>query len=101
MGRKYLHREIREKNGAYGGGCSFSALDGLFSFYSYRDPNALRSLESFNNSIDWVLKPESITEQDLTEAKLTTFSSLDAPIAASGEGMSFFKYGLTDVMRQS
>ena len=37
----YLHREIREKGGAYGGGCSASPLSGNFSFTSYRDPNQL------------------------------------------------------------
>jgi Zn-dependent M16 (insulinase) family peptidase len=31
----FLHREIREKGGAYGGGASHST-DGVFSFWSYR-----------------------------------------------------------------
>ena len=34
----YLHREIREKGGAYGGFSLYNAEDGLFSFGSYRDP---------------------------------------------------------------
>lgn len=36
MTAKFLHREIREKGGAYGGGAT--AQNGLFGFYSYRDP---------------------------------------------------------------
>ncbi len=63
MGRKFLHREIREKNGAYGGGCSFSGLDGLFSFYSYRDPNGLKSLKSFDDSVKWAIESDNISEQ--------------------------------------
>ena len=32
----YLHREIREKGGAYGGGAFYDAAEGFFGFYSYR-----------------------------------------------------------------
>ena len=32
----YLHREIRETGGAYGGGAFFDATEGFFGFYSYR-----------------------------------------------------------------
>ena len=51
----FLHREIREKNGAYGGGASFSALSGVFNFMSYRDPNFSNTLSAFSSSVDWVL----------------------------------------------
>lgn len=39
MTAKFLHREIREKGGAYGGGARLGG--GLFSFYSYRWVGAL------------------------------------------------------------
>lgn len=35
MTAKFLHGEIREKGGAYGGGARMGG-GGLFSFYSYR-----------------------------------------------------------------
>lgn len=35
MTAKFLHGEIREKGGAYGGGAKIGG-DGLFAFYSYR-----------------------------------------------------------------
>ena len=96
---KYLHREIREKNGAYGGGASYSAYDGLFSFYSYRDPNPKNSLLAMENSLHW-LDGNAPTEQDLLEAKLSVFSSLDAPLDVSSDGLALFKYGITDLERQ-
>ncbi|KAK9764183.1 Mitochondrial presequence protease [Basidiobolus ranarum] len=34
MTHRYLHREIREKNGAYGGGAGYAANTGIFSFFS-------------------------------------------------------------------
>ena len=50
----YLHGEIREKGGAYGGGASFGA-NGVMSLYSYRDPNLVPTLQHFNDSIQWIL----------------------------------------------
>lgn len=45
---KYLHREIREKNGAYGGGATFASSSGILSFYSYRDRSRIKqSHQSF------------------------------------------------------
>ncbi|KXS47524.1 MAG: peptidase M16C associated domain-containing protein, partial [Marinobacter sp. T13-3] len=34
----YLHRAIREKGGAYGGGAGQDSVTGVFRFFSYRDP---------------------------------------------------------------
>jgi Zn-dependent M16 (insulinase) family peptidase len=36
----YLHPEIREKGGAYGSGAMSG--EGLWSFYSFRDPNTTK-----------------------------------------------------------
>ncbi len=97
---KLLHKEIREMGGAYGGGASYSSLNGLFSFYSYRDPNPTNSLTVFDKAPQWFLGNYKITDQDLLEAKLSVFSSLDAPIDISSEGQHEFLYGITDVDRQ-
>ena len=35
----YLHREIREKGGAYGSGIKMDRDNGLALIFSYRDPN--------------------------------------------------------------
>ena len=42
---RYLHRELREKGGAYGGGAVSS--EGYFSMFSYRDPNTVATLNQF------------------------------------------------------
>lgn len=41
-----LHREIREKGGAYGSGCKYSE-QGALTFFSYRDPNHMKTYEIF------------------------------------------------------
>ena len=41
------HTAIREQGGAYGGGASYNAGRGSFSFYSYRDPRVEGTLKDF------------------------------------------------------
>ncbi|RHZ71766.1 hypothetical protein Glove_253g72 [Diversispora epigaea] len=99
MKTHYLHREIRERNGAYGGGAVYSSTNGIFSFYSYRDPKALDTLETFHKSIDWVLD-RKFTQQEIDEAKLSIFQALDAPISVSQEGNIYFEEKISDDLRQ-
>jgi len=60
---RFLHREIREKGGAYGGGSGFSSIDGLFSLYSYRDPNPQRTVSVFDEALKWFMETKEITDQ--------------------------------------
>ena len=114
MTAKFLHGEIREKGGAYGGGARMGG--GLFSFYSYRwathwsrlqtvlqhkfvcdftltfishlsprDPNSVQTLSAFRKGVDWA-KSGQFTQQDIDEAKLSVFSAVDSPVAPSNKG---------------
>ncbi|KAJ1823818.1 Mitochondrial presequence protease, partial [Coemansia sp. RSA 2599] len=96
----YLHREIRERNGAYGGGAGYSAVQGIFSFFSYRDPSPISTIDTFGRSIKWILEEHDISEREMTEAKLSVFGDLDTPLSVAEEGMSYFTTGITDDMRQ-
>ncbi|KAF7732517.1 Mitochondrial presequence protease [Apophysomyces ossiformis] len=99
MTNHFLHREIREKNGAYGGGARYAGLNGLFSFYSYRDPRTLETLDTYTDAVKWV-KQRAFTDQEMTEAKLSIFQGIDAPQSVSEEGMLQFVNGISDEMRQ-
>ena len=96
----YLHREIREKGGAYGGGCASDPMSSLFSFYSYRDPNTTETLETFTKSIEWATQSGNITKKELEEAQLRAFKQLDAPLAPSARGKSGFISGVSEAERQ-
>jgi Zn-dependent M16 (insulinase) family peptidase len=96
---KHLHHEIREKGGAYGGGASASGLGGLFSFYSYRDPNPQNTMRIVENAGKWAMQ-RNWTDRDLEEAKLSVFQSVDAPQSVSDEGMTRFLTGVTEEMQQ-
>jgi Zn-dependent M16 (insulinase) family peptidase len=71
----------------------------MLKFSTYRDPHVARSLEVFNNSVNW-LRQGSWTQQDLEEAKLRTLADMDTPVAPSERGESTFSLGLTNEMRQ-
>ncbi|XP_076750537.1 presequence protease, mitochondrial [Xylocopa sonorina] len=90
----YLHPEIREKGGAYAGGATLST-DGIFAFYSYRDPNSTRTLDLFEKAHDFLSK-YPLSQSDIDEAKLGIFQRFDAPVSPSNRGMIKFKYNLTD-----
>lgn len=85
---RFLHREIREKGGAYGGGAAYSP-GGNFSFYSYRDPNSTQTLSTFDAAVEWVLSG-GFCERDVEEAKLGVFQAVDAPVAPAAKGKRLF-----------
>jgi Zn-dependent M16 (insulinase) family peptidase len=74
----YLHREIREKGGAYGGFSLYSPEDGLFCLASYRDPHIVSTLNVFENALDF-LQPGNFTQEDINEAVLQICSDIDRP----------------------
>ncbi|XP_066596308.1 presequence protease, mitochondrial-like [Prorops nasuta] len=89
----YLHPEIREKGGAYGGGAKLTT-EGVFAFYSYRDPNSTRTLDIFDKTHEF-LAHYSFPQVDIDEAKLGIFQQVDAPVAPGNRGLSKFTLGLT------
>jgi len=97
--QKYIHPEIREKGGAYGGGARYNPIDGVFSFTSYRDPSFERSLKIMQDAGRWVLD-QNIDDEMLGEMKLSIFKDLDSPISVQQEGMMDFLNGITEEMQQ-
>ncbi|KAI1800992.1 Metalloenzyme, LuxS/M16 peptidase-like protein [Daldinia bambusicola] len=96
---KHLHHEIREKGGAYGGGAYMKGLEGIFGFYSYRDPDPQNTLAIMKNAGRWAVD-KKWTDRDLEEAKISVFQSVDAPKSVSAEGMLRFMSGVTNEMQQ-
>ncbi|MCD6184631.1 MAG: insulinase family protein [Deltaproteobacteria bacterium] len=97
----FLHREIREKGGAYGGFASYNGEDGIFSFGSYRDPHIVATLKVYDNAFDFI-KKGSYTEEDIKEAILQQCSDMDAPDPPGPASRKAFHRklaGLTDSAR--
>jgi len=93
LSSKFLHPEIREKGGAYGGGSM--AGSGTFTFYSYRDPKNLETFSVYRKSGEWALE-NNFDQKDVDEAILRVFQSLDAPVTPGYKGIRQFLTGISD-----
>lgn len=85
----YLHREIRERGGAYGGMAGYAPESGLFSLLSYRDPHVVRTLGVFDDGARWAAAGR-FSPQDVKEAVLGVFSDLDTPLSPAGKAAREF-----------
>ncbi|MEN8244436.1 MAG: insulinase family protein, partial [Thermodesulfobacteriota bacterium] len=92
----YLHREIREKGGAYGGFALYSSETGLFNFASYRDPHILSTLAAFEGAADFI-RSGKYTEEDIKEAILQVCSEIDKPDPPGPAAKKAFYRGLVNL----
>jgi Zn-dependent M16 (insulinase) family peptidase len=74
----YLHREIREKGGAYGGFAIYSSEDGIFYFGSYRDPHIVSTLNAYDGAQNFI-RSGHFSHEDIKEAVLQVCSEIDKP----------------------
>ena len=98
----YLHREIREIGGAYGGLSIYNAEDGIFCLASYRDPHIVRTLNVYDRIVDFI-ESGAFTEADINEAKLQVCADIDRPDPPGPSARKAFYrklLGLTDDERQ-
>ena len=99
----YLHREIREKGGAYGGMAGYNSDGGLFSMLSYRDPHLERTLNVYRQAVEWACQGE-FSDEMVKQSVLTAFAELDRPLSPGSRGFREFihqQQGLTHEMLQS
>jgi Zn-dependent M16 (insulinase) family peptidase len=98
----YLHREIREKGGAYGGFAVYNSEDGLFSFASYRDPHIVSTLNVFDQAAQFI-RSGDYSEEDINEAILQICADIDKPDAPGAAARKAFYreiISLSDEARQ-
>ncbi len=110
----YLHREIREKGGAYGGFAVYSPETGLFSLGSYRDPHVVSTLKVYDG-VARFLQTENFKQEDIKEAILQVCSEIDKPdppgpaarkafyrsiVSLTDEIRLVFKHKLLDLTRE-
>jgi Zn-dependent M16 (insulinase) family peptidase len=98
----FLHREIREKGGAYGGFAIYNTEEGIFSFGSYRDPHIIRTLDVYDKACEYIMKGD-YTQTDVKEAILQVCSEIDKPETPGPAAMKAFYRDiarLTDEIRR-
>ena len=85
MGYDYLYNQVRVKGGAYGCMSGFSK-NGDSYFVSYRDPNLVKTLETYNGAVNY-LKNFSGDERTMTQYLIGAISDLDAPLTPQSKGL--------------
>lgn len=95
LSSKYLHPEIREKGGAYGGGAAASS--GAFTFYSYRDPKSIETFSVYRKAGEWAANT-NFNQDDVGEAILRVFQKLDDPVQPGYRGLRNFLNGVDEEM---
>lgn len=81
----WMWEKVRVQGGAYGGHSVFDMHSGAFTFVSYRDPNLLASLNTYDATGDFLENLE-ISQAELTKAIIGTVGDLDAYLLPDAKG---------------
>jgi len=98
----WLWERVRVQGGAYGGFCRFDPHSGVFTFLSYRDPNLLETLDTYDNTSKF-LKELDLNETELTRSIVGAIGDMDTyqlPPAKGFTSLVRHLIGLTDDRRQ-
>lgn len=95
----FMHPEVREKGGAYGGSAAASEISTLFTMSSYRDPNPRNTVSIFERAGIFA-RDKQWTPRELEESKLGLFQQIDAPTSVSGDASKEFLFGISQEMEQ-
>ncbi len=72
----WLWDRIRVQGGAYGAFCNMDRLSNSLTFVSYRDPNLLKTLNTFDESSTF-LRSGSLDRNEITKAIVGTIGDID------------------------
>lgn len=98
----WLWERIRVQGGAYGSGLSFDHLSGVLTYWSYRDPNLLKTIGNYDGTAKF-LKNLKIDPAELTKSIIGTIGDMDTYMLPDAKGytsMTRYLMGVTDEERQ-
>ena len=98
----WLWEKVRAQGGAYGCSFVFDYLSGVVSYLSYRDPNLLKTLESYDNTANFLCNLE-LDAEELKKSIIGTIGEMDAymlPDARGYTSMTRYLSKITDEARQ-
>ncbi len=90
----YLWDNVRVLGGAYGGFARFSESSGRFVYMSYRDPNLIGTLNTYDAAAEHVLEAD-ITSEDILQGIIGTIGDMDSPLTPDQKGYASFIQYLT------
>ncbi len=98
----WLWDRIRVQGGAYGAFCLFNQLSGTLTFVSYRDPNLTKTVDVFDETVQF-LRSTELKDEELTKGIIGTIGDIDRHLLPDAKGYtSMVRYltGDTDEKRQ-
>jgi len=100
----YLWDKIRVVGGAYGAMNSYNPTTGMYKYVSYRDPNLLSTLKTYDETPSFLRHTaKEMSPTTLANAIIGMIGDMDAPMAPDQKGFSSMDRwlsGNTDEMRQ-
>ena len=81
----WLWEKVRVQGGAYGGFCLFDRLSGIFTFVSYRDPNLLKTVETYDGTADF-LRNADLGNEEIRKAIIGAIGELDSHMLPDAKG---------------
>ena len=98
----WLWERVRVQGGAYGAFCQFDHRSGVLTLLSYRDPNILKTLDTFDLTGKF-LNGLELSREELTKTVVGAIGDMDAyqlPDAKGYTSMLRWLAGETDELRQ-
>lgn len=98
----WLWEKIRVQGGAYGAGCSLNRYSGIFSYFSYRDPNLMDTLSIYDQTADYLRNLE-LHDDELLKAIIGAIGDVDGyqlPDAKGYTSLMRYLLGVTEESRQ-
>ncbi|MFO7803656.1 MAG: insulinase family protein [Desulfovermiculus sp.] len=97
----WLWDKIRVQGGAYGAFSLLDRISGVMSFLSYRDPNIVQTVQTFDQCADFLSR--KLSREEVEKAIVGTIGDMDAynlPDAKGFTSMLWYLTGETDAKRQ-
>ena len=98
----WLWDKVRVQGGAYGGFCAFDRHSGIFTYLSYRDPNLKKTLEIYDQSVQF-LRNLSLDPAELTKSIIGVIGDIDSyqlPDAKGFTSLTRYLMSISDAERQ-
>ncbi len=83
----WLWDQVRVQGGAYGALCMLDRLSGVLSFVSYRDPNLLKTVETFDGTARF-LQGISLSREELTKSIIGAIGDMDSYMLPDAKGFT-------------
>jgi len=91
----WLWDQVRVQGGAYGAFCLFSHLSGTITFVSYRDPNLVKTIRTFDETVTF-LRANDLSDRELTKAIIGTIGEIDRHLLSDAKGYASMMRYLTN-----